>query len=153
MIHIGDLVNGQTVKVSTRYGRHVSSGIVESVSMIYADRGYVFLSDGFPSGAVYDSDLYVFEAEDAPVDAPDDTTEPDDTDSAPDSDAAAEPSAPPAAPKSKSKLTDDDAERLLMKIGDTALNGLKSMGLKSGAIYPLMIKINTALKAALDTKD
>lgn len=58
----------------------------------------------------------------------------------------------PVAPSPKDKMSEDDVERLLTKIGDTALAGLKGMGLKSGAIYPLMIKINTALKAAISPK-
>lgn len=57
----------------------------------------------------------------------------------------------PKPPKPKSNLSDDDVERLLMKVGETALNGLKGMGLKSGAIYPMMIKLNAAIKAALST--
>lgn len=57
----------------------------------------------------------------------------------------------PKPPKPKSNLSDDDVERLLMKIGETALSGLKGMGLKSGAIYPMMIKLNAAVKSALST--
>jgi hypothetical protein len=65
--------------------------------------------------------------------------------------AAAMMMATPKPPKPKSSLSDDDVERLLMKVGETALSGLKGMGLKSGAIYPMMIKLNAAVKSALST--
>lgn len=58
----------------------------------------------------------------------------------------------PPKPKSKESLTDDDIERVLSKVSDVSLTTLKSMGLKSGQLYPLMIKINDALRATLSTK-
>tara|TARA_Y100000310_G_C20496658_1_gene721883 strand:- start:509 stop:955 length:447 start_codon:yes stop_codon:yes gene_type:complete len=55
----------------------------------------------------------------------------------------------PSRPKSKDKLSDEDIERIVSKISDVSLVSLKSIGLKSGELYPLMIKINSAIKMAL----
>ena len=57
----------------------------------------------------------------------------------------------PVAPvlKSKERLSDEDIERVLSKVGDVSLTALKSIGLKSSELYPLMIRINTALKSAM----
>ena len=128
---------------------------------VVADSGrYVSLENckplnGFdaPSDMIADRKYYALESKE-----PDDVAVPaNPSDSGAEKVARGEPMGPPQAvppltmapPKKKNKLSDDDVERLLMKVGETALNGLKSMGLKSGAIYPLMIKINTAFKAAL----
>ena len=54
--------------------------------------------------------------------------------------------------KSRETLSDEDVERVISKVSDVALAALKSIGLKSGEIYPLMININTALKNAMTPK-
>ena len=60
--------------------------------------------------------------------------------------------APPPKPKYKESLSDEDVERVLSKVSDVSLTTLKSIGLKSGQLYPLMIKINDSLKATLSQK-
>ena len=55
-------------------------------------------------------------------------------------------------PKSRETLSDEDVERVISKVSDVALAALKSIGLKSGEIYPLMINITTALKSAMTPK-
>lgn len=59
---------------------------------------------------------------------------------------------PVAKAKSKETLSSEDIERVITKVSDVSLTTLKSIGLKSGELYPLMIKINDALRATLSHK-
>ena len=55
----------------------------------------------------------------------------------------------PVKAKPKETLNDGDIERVISKVSDVTLSTLKSIGLKSGELYPIMIKINDALRVTL----
>jgi len=55
----------------------------------------------------------------------------------------------PAKATPKETLNDGDIERVISKVSDVTLSTLKSIGLKSGELYPIMIKINDALRVTL----
>lgn len=139
------------VRVKTKTGTLIAEGDVSFDDGRFAS----VLVGSADIGVVYDRRFFVIEAEEP---APQQSIGGDDAAviSAPTQgeDPGGEPvePAPLAPPRPKNNLNDDDVERLLTRLGDTALAGLKGIGLKSGAIYPLMIKINDAIKAALSSK-
>lgn len=134
------------VRVTTKTGTLITEG-----SVILDDGRYVSVAVGLNKEAVYDRRYYAIEA----VEPASDQSEEGGTDSVNVAVNGKDPGITPVEPpamqplKPKSKLNDDDVERLLARLGDAALAGLKGMGLKSGAIYPLMIKLNDAIKASL----
>jgi hypothetical protein len=151
------LERGTKVTMTARSGYGIATGTVveDDGRFVYLEECSSLSSDPVKSEVVADRRVHVLEATGNPTSNQSDTaadTSPNDPEEQDGGDMAdVEPEMTPSRPKPKSSLGEDDVERLLMKVGETALAGLKSMGLKSGAIYPLMIKINAALKAALST--
>ena len=135
---------GDSVRVLNASGRCVAKGLVESVTA-----KFVTLKESLdrPSLSFNTSD-YRIEASDYRIEAEDDvdSQEVDGGSADTSSDGTVAPMEPE---KPKSTLSDDETERVLNKVADAALTALKGAGLKSSALYPLMIKINTALKSAL----
>ena len=129
---------GDSVRVLNASGRCVAKGLVESVTA----KSIVTLKESLDRPRLsFNTSDYRIEAEDDV-----DSQEVDGGSADTSSDDAVAPMEPE---KPKSTLSDDETERVLNKVADAALTALKGAGLKSSALYPLMIKINTALKSAL----
>ena len=149
---------GTRVIMTAKSGSPIASGVVveDNGRYVYLEGCVSLCNADVKPDAVADRRFYALEASEEPTSNQSDDAVDGETPETQAGDGQVgdvEPMAPLTPPKPKGSLSEDDVERLLMKVGETALTGLKSMGLKSGAIYPLMIKINAALKAALSTSN